>query len=324
MKRHVVILLITAISLFAVLPEVCAQRRVTPVNPAQAVTPERIKKAAPRKLTGVIPAELQSRLVEQIDASGNVLLVDTLSGIEYADTAFSSLQRNIYPLLHSVSVGIDIFDPVARLLGQQYGGTSFQAEVSFHNRFKPGIIIGFGSADIKPDGANFRYRCQTAPFGLIGLKYNMFYNSNSDYQLNIGAYYGLTSCNYTINDAVISPGYWDTPAVINTQPYRGTVSFARFTAGIKVKLAGNLSAGWDMIFNLRATTSAQPYGKPLYMPGLGKSGASLGVGLNIYYTIPLNTISPEAFEHWKQQKDRRDKHKRAAENRRREANERGY
>lgn len=301
-----------------------AQRRVTPVTPAKPLTPEPEKKAKPTRLPGEIPQELRERLAERTDASGRILLVDTVSGKEYVDTMEYSLPGNLYPLMHAVSVGVDIWDPVARLLGQTYGGGSVQAELSLHNRYKPTLTVGYGQGRIHPDGSNYTFHTDGAMFFMLGMKYNMFFNNNSDYQLHVGAHYGITHFSYHTTDAVIPGGYWNTPEVISIPKVWSTVGFFRFTLGIKVKLVGNLSAGWDFMFNLRGHSSAAPYGRPLYVPGLGKTGSSVGGAFTIYYTIPLNTPTTQMFEHWKEQKSRQDKRKREAENRKREANERGY
>lgn len=300
-----------------------AQRRITPVSPDQPDNKVKTRDKA-KPLPSDAPTELISRLAERMDQNGAVVLVDTLSGTEYIDTTLTRLPPYVYPRLYAVTVGVDLWDGVAYLFGQRYGGSAVQAELSLHNRFKPTIGFGMGAAKIHPDGATYTYYTSTSPYFLAGIKYNMLYNSDAAYQLTVGAMYGLSTFKYRTDGAVIPPGYWNTPEVLNIPERNATVGFVSFSLGVRVNLAGNLSAGWDFKLNVKAHNSTLPYGNPLYVPGYGKWNGSAAGAFSIYYTIPLNSPSSEALNDWKEKKSRYDKRKKAAENRRREYNQRGY
>lgn len=70
--------LIAVLMLGAILP-LSAQRRVTPVTP-------RDPGAAPQVLNNLKQAVDSSRLVTTIDAQGNAVTVDTVTGLEYVDS----------------------------------------------------------------------------------------------------------------------------------------------------------------------------------------------------------------------------------------------
>ena len=55
-----------------------------------------------------------------------------------------------YPLLNGLMIGVDLFDPAARLFGQKYGAYQVSAELNLYNRFFPIWEIGIGSAKIPP------------------------------------------------------------------------------------------------------------------------------------------------------------------------------
>ena len=42
-----------------------------------------------------------------------------------------------YPLLNGLMIGVDLFDPAARLFGQKYGAYQVSAELNLYNRFFP-------------------------------------------------------------------------------------------------------------------------------------------------------------------------------------------
>lgn len=60
------------------------------------------------------------------------------------------------------------------------------------------------------------------------------------------------------------------------------------TLGLKVKIAGPLSLGWNVVYHSILHESAAPYGKPMYIPGYGKRSSAITANFSIIYTLPLN------------------------------------
>lgn len=281
-------ILFTAILLCLALPAE-AQRRINPVTPPP---PAGVRKTAKK------PEFDKSRLEERRDKDGNVVMVDTVTGTEYVDTtAMAAPVGNIYPLLHAVTVGVDIWDPVMKLLGTEYGGIGFWGEVSFHNRFKPVFEFGLSSADINPDGLNYTFKSPMAPYFKIGCNYNIFYNSNPDYQLLFGVRYAFTPFRYSIENIKPNDDYWDNPP-FDIPSQSCTAGYFEIVASIKVKIYRNISAGWAVKYHSLIHESRSDYGEPMYIPGYGKRANRIGGAFSVMYTIPLNkkrlpSVSPE-------------------------------
>lgn len=256
-----------------------AQRRINPVTPPPAT-------AGTKKDTK--PAEVdKSRLAEMRDAQGNVVLVNTVTGQEYVDTtALNKVVGNVYPLLHAVTVAADIWDPAMRLLGQHYGGIGFWAELSLHNRFNPVVEFGLSSADISPDGFNYTFKSPMAPYFKIGCGYNIFYNSNPDYQLTFGLRYGFTPYKWSIAGET-NGGYWPAQP-IDIPSQSASAGYYEIVAGIKVKIFKNISLGWQVKFHSLLHETKNTIGEPMYIPGFGKRGTPVSGGFSIMYTLPLN------------------------------------
>jgi len=279
--RHLAIILLSAVCLLS--PATAqAQRRINPVTPPPATS-------GTKKDTK--PAEFdKSRLAEMRDAKGNIVLVDTVSGQEYVDTtSVGKVVGNIYPLFHATTVGVDVWDPVMKILGQQYGGIAFWGELSLHNRFKPVFEFGLSSADISPDGFNYTFKSPMAPYFKIGAGYNVFYNSNPDYQLVFGVRYAFTPYSWEISGET-NGGYWP-PQQIAVPSQSATAGYFELTAGIKVKIFKNISLGWHVKFHSLLHESKSAYGEPMYIPGYGKRGTPISGGFSIMYTLPLNKNS---------------------------------
>lgn len=88
-----------------------AQRRITPVQPRPGTLPT-VKVEEP-------PLTDRSNLAERRDAQGNIVLVDTVSGVEWVDTTLVNRKPGmLYPKFESLSVGVDIWDPAMRVMGK--------------------------------------------------------------------------------------------------------------------------------------------------------------------------------------------------------------
>lgn len=279
--RRLITLLLIAVAVMTVADTAMAQRRI---NPVKQPSPTQLRKAKKPSCPD------KSRLAERLDAQGNIVLVDTVTGLEYVDTTAVAghVVGNIYPLLHGVTVGLDIWDPVMRLLGQDYGGASAWATVNLHNRFFPRFEMGLSQADITPDGMNFTFKSPMAPFFKIGCGYNIFYNSNPDYQLIFGANYGFTPFSYTIENVKLLSDYWPGETDLTFPKTSATAGYFELTAGIKVRIVKNISLGWTFKYHTVIHEGRSTVGKPIYIPGFGKRGNPITGAFSVMYTLPLN------------------------------------
>lgn len=263
------------------------QRKITPVQPKSVTS---AGQQPPKENTDVT-----SHLAEMKDAQGNIVLVDTITGKEWIDTTNVNKGKGmIYPLFESVTMGVNIWDPVMRLLGQHYGGADIWAELSLHNRYKPVLEFGLGSCNDTPDGMNYTFKTKLAPYFRIGMNYNMFYNNNPRYQLVVGVRYGFTPFSYEVTDISIPPGYWGEPSTLSIPSQSTTAGFFELVAGVRVMIAKQISLGWTAKYHTILHEGAHRYGELMYIPGFGKRGSTFTGSFSISYTLPLNKPAPGA------------------------------
>lgn len=280
--KHATYLLIAIITLIATSIGAQAQRRITPVEPKAGTvgTPPQ-----PKTEEHARPTSLEERK----DAQGNVVLVDTITGQEWVDsTAVTRKAKMTYPLLESVAVGVNIWDPVMKMLGQKYGGMDVWAELSLHNRYKPVIEFGMSTCDDTPDDMNYTFKSKLAPYFRIGMNYNIFYNNSPNYQFCAGVRYGFTPFSYQVTNVTVDEGYWDEPSHFDLPRQRTTAGFFELVASVKVMIVKHFSLGWSIKYHSLLHEGKAPYGKPMYIPGYGKRGNSFTGSFSIIYTIPLN------------------------------------
>lgn len=278
-------------------------RKVTPVVPvtSRPVAPVKVKeKPAEEKHT-----PRPSSVVEITDDLGNTLFLDTISGNEWVDSialAQPKVIGNIYPLWDAVSVGVDLWPALGRAFGQKQGLAGIWARLSLHNRYFPVFEAGVSSAATTPSGMNFTYRQPIAPYFKLGMDYNFFYNSNSDYQVYALLRYGLTRFSYDVTDITISNSYWDDITHPALPRQTTTTGYLEIGAGIVVKLWGPISAGWNIKYHKILHHSAETYGEPWAVPGYGTRTGELGVQLSLIYTLPLHDPIPDPNETSKNKK----------------------
>ncbi len=263
-----------------------AQRRVTPVT------------AASPGITGVNENKLpgdsldRSSFVEMTDDEGRKILVDTINGREVPDSLMmppdsTKIPRMIQPLIYSATVGVNLWDPFMRLIGQKYGLVDISAEFNLHNRYIAVVEAGAGNACFTPDDNNYTYRVGVTPYFRIGANYNFLYNSNPDYSVYAGLRYGLSNFKYQLTDVAIDDPYWGESAIINFPSRRSTVHHIQVLFGLRVKVFKQLSFGWEIRYRGILGQTKQSAGNPWYIPGYGTSNGHLGMAFSVYYTFPL-------------------------------------
>lgn len=265
-----------------------AQRRATPVNTPATTTQSRNEL---RGDTARINAERRAASVSYVDDKGMVVWVDTITGDKWVDSLArtSGIPKMQYPLLHSVSVSVDIWDAAMRLFGQDYGVTGFAAELNLHNRYIPAFEAGLGTASHKPSGGGYDYHSPMAPFFRIGASYNFLYNSNPSYQLLAGLRYGFSSFRWDVSNVTVDSPYWDETATFDIPRQSSTAGWLEICFGLRVKLWGPISAGWMLKYHSMMHCTTTPYGKPWYVPGYGSRNGALTGAFYITYTLPFRS-----------------------------------
>lgn len=286
MKRRITSILAAAVIFMLTVLSASAQRRVTPVSPPKPGQ------------TLLKPKEFdRTRLAERLDAQGNIILVDTVTGLEFIDSAaMAEKPRNLYPRWQQLDIGVDIWDPFMRMIGQKYGLASAFVRLSIHNRFFPLFEAGLGKADITPDDSNFTYKSPMAPFFKIGFDYNIFYNNSPDYAFLVGLRYGFTPFKWSVDNITVPGSYWDDPSSFTIPQQSSTTGFLEISLGVRVKLFGPISAGWQFKYRSILHNSKNRYGEPMYIPGFGKRNQSVNGALTIIYSIPLNRQRPAVVD----------------------------
>lgn len=285
MSRRIIVALVLACLALAGY----AQRRITPVETPATVTQSVNETASD---TARINERRRANSVSYVDDRGLTIYVDTLTNTEWTDsTLIGRVPKMEFPLWHAMSVGVNVWDPVMRLFGQQHGLADMWVQLSLHNRYKPTLEAGLGMARHRSSADTFLYRSPLSFYLRIGADYNFLFNSNPDYQFFAGLRYGISPFSYSIDDVVADDPYWGTEGTFNIPAQHATVGWMEFSIGLRVKLWGPISAGWSFKFHSIIHQSKDTYGRPWYIPGYGTRGTPVSGSFSIVYTIPLSHLN---------------------------------
>lgn len=242
---------------------------------------------AQKKITPVDndPTRPRQPVLHYYDKHGNPLEEPVLF-LADLDTVKKAGPKPVYPLLHSVSVGVNFFDGVMMLAGQKHASFDVWAELSLHNWIQPVIELGIGYADNKPEEGNFHYKGKPSFYGKLGVNYNFLYKSNPDYQVHLGLRGGFSSFSYEITDITINSSYWDQSNNFSILNQKAHALYGEVLGGIKVKIWKGISMGWDFRYRFKFKSSKGSNSDPWFIPGYGTT-SSVGASFSIIYTLPF-------------------------------------
>ena len=194
-----------------------------------------------------------------------------------------------YPLLDGLIVGVDLFQPVVSLFGQQYANYQVSLEVSFHNRFFPIWETGIGWADNTPDDGNFTYKVSPTLYNRLGVLYNFNYNSTAPGYIYMGLLYGFSVFSYDITDIDLSSGYWGTNNKAAIYDCHSRAQWLEPLAGIRVNLYKGLKMGFSVRYKVLLKAKNDETTRPWIIPGMGKRSGGFDFTYSLYYQIPVKT-----------------------------------
>lgn len=248
---------------------------------------------AQKKITPVDkdPTKPRQPVLHYYDKHGNPLDEPVLF-LSDLDTIKKVSPGPVYPLLESMSFGVNFFDAAMLLAGQKHASVDIWAKLSLHNWIQPVAEIGIGFADNKPEDGNFHYKGKPSMYFKLGADYNFLYKSNTDYQVHFGLRGGFSSFRYDITDITIGSSYWEETNRFDITGQRAHALYGEVLAGIKVKIWKNISMGWNARYRFKFKSTDGSNSTPWFIPGYG-AGSPLSASFSLIYTMPFKQKQKE-------------------------------
>ena len=234
-----------------------------------------------RKVTPVdVDDQKREPVLHYYDKHGE-LLDEPVLFLATLDTVTKPKSKPIYPKFNGVSVGVNFADAIMMAFGQKFGSYDVWAHVSLWNWLFPVVEAGIGYADATPENKNFTYKVSPSFYCKLGVNYNFLYKSNPDYQLYLGLRAGMSNFGWSARNVTVNSDYWQESQKFNLTGMRSTAFWGEVLAGIKVKIVGGFSLGWNVRWRVpfsigKAKPGGLPDGmealrisKPWFIPGYG-------------------------------------------------------
>ena len=192
------------------------------------------------------------------------------------------------PTFPDITVGVNLWDPAMRVLGQDYGIADASVELNILNRFFPVLEAGVGMADHYGDDKAYHYKSPVAPFFKLGMNYNFMFSRSPDYKLCVGFRYGFTPFKFEVTDIRERSTYWGEEPNFAIPSQSVTAGYLELLLSMRIRLVGNFSMGWSFRYHNLLHGGKTDLGKASYIPGYGSINGSVTGSFSVYYTLPLH------------------------------------
>lgn len=271
----------------------------------------KVNQPAPRVPRKATPVDIDDNKREPVlhfyDKHGEPLEEPVLF-LATLDTVAKPKAKPVYPVYNGISVGVNFGDAIMMVFGQKYGSYDVWADISLWNWLFPVVEAGVGFADTTPDNKNFSYKVDPSFYCKLGFNYNFLYKSNPAYQVFLGFRAGFSSFKWSAYNIGINSSYWQDDVRFDMTGMRSTAWWGEALAGLKVKIVGNFSLGWNVRWHFPFSVSKSKPGnlpsglsdlapsKPWFIPGYGGNG-SFTFAFSAIWTIPAPARHDKSEQH---------------------------
>lgn len=176
------------------------------------------------------------------------------------------------PLFRGVQVKTDLVGLVQKAVSS-YGQYEVGVRVNLKDKYFPVIELGYGKADDTNDVTQTTYKT-SAPYGRIGIDFNILKNKHDIYRLYAGVRYAYTSFKFDVDHAPLIDPVWGGETPFIAHDVKAYYHWAEIGAGLDAKIYGPLHLGWSIRYKRRIAHDDGTVGNVWYVPGFGKQGGS--------------------------------------------------
>ena len=198
-----------------------------------------------------------------------MLLAGVAALAQPSETKILELENKEIPFFNGIAVSADLVGPVMLLVGD-YGQYEAELRVNLKNKYFPVVELGYGKADADDAATRLSYKTK-APYGRVGLDFNLLKNKRDVNRLYGGLRYAYTSYKFDL----FCPGV--------TDPTWGeSAEFKALAQGATEQSA----VGWSARYKRRLFHDDGNVGNTWYVPGYGKQGnARLGGSFHVIFEL---------------------------------------
>lgn len=179
-------------------------------------------------------------------------------------------QEDTIPTFRGLQVMVDLVGPIQKAVSD-YGQYEAGLRVNIKDKYFPVIEVGYGIANHAPDAVtNISYKTK-APYGRIGIDFNVLKNKHDIYRFYAGLRYALTSYNFDVGSNALRDPVWQDDAGFLIEGMKANFHWCELVASVDVKVWGALHLGWSVRYKRRLAHNDGDVGNTWYVPGYGKN-----------------------------------------------------
>lgn len=176
------------------------------------------------------------------------------------------------PFFRGFQVKADLVGLAQRVLSD-YGQYEAGLRVNLKDRYFPTIELGMGKADHSDVVTQTSYKT-TAPYGKIGVDFNIMKNKHDIYRVLLGVRYGFTAFKFDVDHSEMIDPVWGGTTPFFGHDIHANYHWMELLAGIDAKIWGPLHLGWSARYKRRLHSNNGELGNVWYVPGFGIQGTT--------------------------------------------------
>jgi len=165
------------------------------------------------------------------------------------------------------TLSVDGYGPVAMMVSD-YGTIEGALRLNLKNTFFPIFEAGVGRCSKEDFNTKVSYET-SAPFGRIGIDFNMLKDKFQSNRLYLGARYGISKFKYDIAGPEQTDPIWGGSKPFNMKGIDCTSHWAELIFGVEVTIFKNFHMGWAVRYKREIGSTKNDLAKPNCIPGYG-------------------------------------------------------
>lgn len=187
-------------------------------------------------------------------------------------------------LFRNIAVSADVVG-LAQLAFSDYGQYEAAMRLNLRDKYFPVVEIGYGKADAEDVATKLSYKT-SAPYGRIGLDFNIAKNKHDDYRIYGGFRYALTYYKFDIIGNDLKDPVWGDKVDFEARDVKANYHWIEGVFGVDAKIAGPFRLGWSFRYRRHLFGNNGTMGNTWYVPGYGKQGGTrMGGTFNVTFEL---------------------------------------
>lgn len=187
-------------------------------------------------------------------------------------------------LFRGIAVSADLAGLVQQALSD-YGQYEAALRINLKDKYFPVVELGYGTADADDPSTKLSYKT-SAPYGRVGLDFNIARQKHDDYRIYAGVRYAMTYYKFDMKANGMKDPIWKDDVRFEANGVKANYHWLEGVFGVDAKIVGPLRLGWSLRYRRHLFGDNGTVGNTWYVPGYGKQGGSkFGGTFNVTFEL---------------------------------------